>query len=593
MRKIILGLLLLLPLILAASVPYQIDIQGGDCENLKDLIRASSQLFALQNSPPTTRLGLKTRAESDIGTIITALHSEGYWGAHLDLSYDFDKDPAHVILNIDTGPIYPFSQVTVYEQDDKTFLDITAEDLGICLGMVAYPSKIREAEEILINYFSDQGYPYTDLDATEVIANQKDETLIVKFSLKKGPQMVFGDLSIQGNSTVKNAYFFKTLAWSKGELYSPRKIKCTRQELERSGLFTYVDIFYSETPPEGGTLPLTIEVKEGKNRTIGIGGSFATQRGLGFSGEWEHRNFQGMGEVLSLKTSLWWDLQVARLSYLQPDLYCKGEDLIWLYEFNREVTEGYTAKSLGAFARIEKKLNNNLKISYGIGYKHLRDTHIHEIKNHQKQKIHTQEFNLLKTPLSAYYNGTDDLLDPHRGMTVRFSTIPSVSITDPIFFYSINTLTYTYYKPLWDNYLTFAFRMSVGSIFGAPKTTIPRSELFDAGSDALLRGYRYKTVSPLDDDNDPTGGRSMLISSLELRGRFSKDFGGVVFFDIGNVYNYPLPDIQEKMLRSVGFGIRYFTLVAPIRLDVAFPLTPRRHVDKQKYQIYFSIGQSF
>jgi len=556
------------------------------------LIIASSQLYTLQNAPPTTPLGLKKRTENDIANIISALQAQGYFGARVVESYNFDQDPAVVTLNVQAGSVYTFSKVTVYEIEGKTFLDICPADLGITYGETALPIKIKSAEETLITYFGELGYPYPSLEGTEVIADLATESIIVNISLKTGPQMVFGDVIIKGNECARRAYFFKKLAWSRGELYSPCRIKWTRRELERSGLFTFVDIFYPETPAQDNQLPITIEVKEGQNRTVGIGGSFATQRGFGFAGEWEHRNFQGMGEVLNLKTSLWWDLQIARISYLQPDLYCKGEDLIWLYEFNREITEGYTAKSISAFTRIEKTMSKRLKISYGIGFKHLRDTHVHEDKDHQKQKHDTQEFNLLKTPLSAFYNGTDDLLDPTRGMTIRFSTIPSVSATDPIFFYSINTLTFTYYKTLLKERLVFAFRTTLGSIFGAPKTTIPRSELFDAGGDTLLRGYRYKTVSPLDDDDDPTGGRSMLISSLELRARFTKDFGGVVFYDFGNVYSYTLPNLEEKILNAVGVGLRYYTLVAPIRLDVAFPLNPRKHVDPH-YQIYFSVGQAF
>lgn len=579
---------------LDAQVPYQIDLQGVKCETVKELIIASSQLYNLQNTPPTTRLGLKKRTESDIANIITALHSQAYWGAKVVESYDFEKSPAVVTLQVEEGPVYPFSKLILYEVNEKTCLEISPEYFGIVYGQPSLPAKIRAAEEGLIAYFHDLGYPYPSLEATDVIADQATESVIVKVSIKKGPQMVFGDVFIEGNECVKKAYFFKHLAWSRGEMYCPRKIRATRRDLERSGLFTYVEIFYDETPKEEERiLPINISVKEGKNRTIGLGGNFQTQRGLGFTGEWEHRNFQGMGEVLTLKTNLWSDKQVGRLSYLQPDLYCKGEDLLWLYEFNREVTEGYTTKSLSAFTRIEKQMGKKLKISYGVGFKHLRDTHIHEKKNHQKQKTRTEEFNLLKTPLSAFYNSTDDLLDPHKGMTFRFSTAPSVSISSPIFFYSINTLVFTYYRPLWKDFTIFAFRTTLGSIFGAPKTTIPRSELFDAGGDTLLRGYHYKTVSPLDDDHDPTGGRSMLISSFEIRTRWTKNFGSVLFFDIGNVYSCTLPSLKEKMLSSVGIGIRYYTAVAPIRLDVAIPLTPRRHVDNQHYQIYFSVGQAF
>lgn len=578
---------------LQAVIPYSVEIEGVECESTENLIRTTSLLYSLSSAPPTTRLGLKKRAESDIPNIINTLHSQGYWGASLSLEYDFETSPAKVIVKIEEGPLFPLGSLEVIDATDGTPLDIDPSSLTLCIGETLLPIKVRMAEESLVSLMDSLGYPYASISSTDLIADLKTESIILRFTLKTGPLMYFGDVCIQGSEKVRHAYFFKKMAWSRGELYCPKRIRATRRELERSGLFTLVDIHYPEEQPEGQCLPVTIEVKEGKNRTIGIGANFATQRGLGFSGEWEHRNFRGMGEVLSVKTNLWWDTQLARLSYLQPDLYCKGEDLIWLYEFSREVTEGYTAKALSAFTRIEKEMNSKLKISYGIGYKHLRDTNIHEKKRHQSQKDHDEEFNLIKTPFSAFYNGTDDLLDPLKGITLRFSTTPSVSITDPVFFYSINTLTYTFYKPIWNDRTVFAFRSTVGSIFGARKTTIPRSELFDAGGDTLLRGYRYKTVSPLDDDHDPTGGRSMLISSLELRQRWTKDFGGVLFFDIGNVYAAPLPSLEKEMLRSAGFGIRYYTLVAPIRLDVAFPLTPRKHVDKQHYQIYFSVGQAF
>jgi translocation and assembly module TamA len=41
----------------------------------------------------------------------------------------------------------------------------------------------------------------------------------------------------------------------------------------------------------------------------------------------------------------------------------------------------------------------------------------------------------------------------------------------------------------------------------------------------------------------------------------------------------------------VGLGLRYYTSVGPIRLDVAFPL--ERHAGTGPVAIYVSIGQSF
>ena len=51
------------------------------------------------------------------------------------------------------------------------------------------------------------------------------------------------------------------------------------------------------------------------------------------------------------------------------------------------------------------------------------------------------------------------------------------------------------------------------------------------------------------------------------------------------------PDFEDGVQTAVGFGARYFSPAGPIRVDVAFPLNPRRQDDS--FQVYFSIGQAF
>jgi translocation and assembly module TamA len=43
---------------------------------------------------------------------------------------------------------------------------------------------------------------------------------------------------------------------------------------------------------------------------------------------------------------------------------------------------------------------------------------------------------------------------------------------------------------------------------------------------------------------------------------------------------------------GAGVGLRYYTPIGPIRLDVAFPLEKREDID-DSFQIYISIGQAF
>ena len=78
---------------------------------------------------------------------------------------------------------------------------------------------------------------------------------------------------------------------------------------------------------------------------------------------------------------------------------------------------------------------------------------------------------------------------------------------------------------------------------------------------------------------------------MELRTQVTDTFGVVPFVDAGSVSKASHPDFEEGVQVAAGLGLRYFTPVGPLRLDVAVPLN-RRDAD-DSFQFYISIGQAF
>ena len=76
------------------------------------------------------------------------------------------------------------------------------------------------------------------------------------------------------------------------------------------------------------------------------------------------------------------------------------------------------------------------------------------------------------------------------------------------------------------------------------------------------------------------GGRSLFEASAELRVKVTDTIGIVPFFDAGNAFASTFPNFSEPLYSSVGLGLRYFTAIGPIRLDVAFPLNAARATDR-------------
>jgi translocation and assembly module TamA len=558
---------------------------------MHNLLVETSQLANLQNASISTAAALQRRADRDISNLLKTLHSQAYYGAKVKTSINFKVDPAIVKVEIDAGPIYPLSSFRIISSNDNElnqecaypFADIDIQDLDIVINRPALPKDILNAENILIKQMEKDGYPLAKIVQREVIADQESKTVSVILHVDSGPLARFGKTTITGQKRVQDIFFCRKITWQEGCIYEPEQVARTLNALEASGLFSSINISYADKIDENGTLPMTIAVSEAKHRSIGFGLNYDTDLGPGLSAEWENRNLRGRGEKLSFVSNIWVRKKEGTLRYIKPDFICRRQDLIWTAEAMNLETRGFEESSLSLSGIIERQWNDHIRFSYGAMFKRLRNW----------DSDNNGSFNLVKAPLQFMWHKTNSLLDPTNGSVVLLKSIPTLQTMSPQFAYSINTLSTSLYLPLRnDQRFVLAGKATLGSIWGSSKHSIPPSERFYAGSDNLLRGYRYLTVSPLNCHNKPIGGRSMMIYSLEARMRFTETIGFVTFWDIGNVYAESYPQLNHKQLQSVGVGARYHTPVGPLRLDIAFPLNPRKHVDN-RFQIYFSIGQAF
>lgn len=569
---------------------YEVHFNGVTQNETLALLKEASQLIALEDSPPATNAALRRRVEADIPNFIKVLHGLSYYSAKVNFDIDFELNPVLIEFHVEEGPSYPLADFQVIPVESKEssyvcpfpFESINLQDLGINLNSPALPKDILHAEETLLQILENNGYPLAKITKRDVLADQTSKCITVILHVDSGPLCYFGDTTITGNCRVSDIFFRKKVAWDKGKLYSPCKVERTQSAIEASGLFSSINIVHGEEAPNG-CLPMEIQVIESKQRSIGAGLSYSTELGFGVLGEWEHRNFRGIGEKLSFKANIAQRAQEGTLLYVKPDFRCPGQDLLWLAELQHETTKGFRAFSLSLSGIIEKQVNDHTRISYGGMFKRLRDSH----------SDNNREFNLVKAPFQLRWSNANNILDPTWGQTLNIKITPSLQIIHPQFAYCINTIsTGAYYPITKDHRYVLAAKATFGSILGEKRHSIPPSERFYAGSENTLRGYHYLTVSPLNRHHDPIGGRSMMIYNFETRIRASEKLGWVLFYDLGNVYTDYIPEFRHKLLQSGGVGLRYNTPVGPLRLDLAFPFNPRKHLD-DRFQVYLSIGQAF
>jgi translocation and assembly module TamA len=400
--------------------------------------------------------------------------------------------------------------------------------------------------------------------------------------VKTGDKVEFGPTKIVGTKRVKEKFLERKTQWKEGEVYDSRLVDKTQNTLIDTGLFNSVLITHEEIPSSNGQIPLKIEVSETKHQSVNVGASYQTVFGFGATFGWENRNIGGMGRSLSFQGDITRISQTGVATYLHPDFNCVGQDMIAQAEAAHEDIYAYSMRSYSLMDRFERKLTRRLRGSVGLKGDRLYVT----------SSLHNGNYWLIELPLYLRWSSSNSLLNPTRGATLQYTTTPAFNSAKTNEIYLTQQFTAGVYTPLdTKERIVLAQKFTLGFIYSNGLDAVPLCNRFLGGSEEDLRGYRYRSVSPLV-HRKPIGGRSALYYTLETRLRLTEVLGLVPFFDLGNVYKTEYPTCHGKWLKSAGLGLRFFTFMGPFRVDLAFPLNPRKKIDS-RYRTLVSIGQMF
>lgn len=583
--------LLLSPLLLHA-ICYEVQFLGMKDPECLIALQNQSELIALLYRPPASLNGLRYRADADLPGLMKVLRAFAYYDAsiHYKIEQDREEDCYQVLIQIEAGPPY---KLTSYEVMQATLCKekaspigctpLTAADLGLQLESPARSVDIVNAELQLLTQLSRCGYPLASIDRRRVVVDSKEKQVEAAVCVEEGPLSKFGPVAIFGLTGVHPRYIERRIAWQEGETYNSDLVEKTQQQVLKTDLFSSVLISHGDALDEKGELPIRMRVTEAKHKQVSVGLFYATVDGPGVSFGWTHRNVRGMGEIVSLRGDFSKRAIEGELSYQKPDFLAVDQSLKSLAALGKEEIDPYHSFLYQFETVIEKRFDPHRKLSIGLDVEHTLVT----------KSANNGSYLLISLPFLAEYDTSDDPLDPTRGTSLVYQVIPFQSLTEGRTHFIKQRLTSTFYFPLsQERRFILAFRAQFGSIAGARQPLIPLTELFLGGSIDDLRGYRYKTVSPLNEAGQPLGGRSAIFTTIETRIRISNKIGLVPFFDAGTVSFEELPTVDERWFKSAGLGLRYFAFFGPLRFDVGFPLDRRKGIDP-RFRLYASVGQTF
>ncbi|WP_434353669.1 BamA/TamA family outer membrane protein [Psychrobacter sp. HD31] len=125
-------------------------------------------------------------------------------------------------------------------------------------------------------------------------------------------------------------------------------------------------------------------------------------------------------------------------------------------------------------------------------------------------------------------------------------------------------------------------KLDAGYLWSNNFTDVPYQLRFFAGGDQSIRGYDYKSLSPLE-NGYLTGGEILAVGSAEYNYEFIPGLRAAIFTDVGNAYD---KDFTTDTKVGTGLGIRWASPIGPVRLDVAAGVSE----ENKPIRLHFFIG---
>lgn len=477
---------------------------------------------------------------------------------------------------------------------------------GLQTGQKAIASDVLTAQSGLQHALLEQGHALATVGTPVAYLRPATHTLDLEFAVGVGPVVDIGPISFSGQKRTREKFLRERLLMHEGQLYRPSKIEEARQDLAGVGIFSSVGVHDAPplvavaqgkgTPDVAQAMPLHFSLTEGKRHTVSGQLGYSTDLGGRAGASWTHRNLLGGAEQLKLtalvtglggsaQQGLGYDVYA---DFLKPDFLRRDQNLSLRVEGIRQLLYSYQQTAILVRGGLIRRLSKRWSVNGSV---------LAEQEN-IKQFGNSKDYLIAQLPLGAVYDSTDvaNPIDPAtHGMKATVNLTPSVSLESGTSFFTIMSASASTYFDLhrfgWTapGRSVIAVRGLVGSVQGATTYDIPPDQRLYAGGPATVRGFRYQGVGP-QNGKYGVGGTSLDAGSVEFRQRILKSFGAAAFVDAGQVGAGSRP-FQGTLRVGYGVGVRYYTPIGPVRLDVALPANRPPHGDK--WELYIGLGETF
>lgn len=566
-----------------------VGLEGELSDELQKLLYA---VLGEVEEPPRSLAQARRRAAKATESAISVMRSQGYYGAKIDArviesAVDADasaRRPPRPVLTIKKGPQFTVSALNItYADTPPDIAKETLEKVKLSVGDPALAAQVVAGELRVVNHLNANGFPDAKAAPRDAVVDHNTQTMAVTYNLEAGRKTRFGEIEQTGTAYLAEGWPKMVAPFKPGEAFDARKLNTLSSRIIGTGVFSGATAILSEDAIDNGdgtvTRNILLNVEQGAINTVSGEIGYSTTDGTGVELNYERRNFIGYAQTLTLSSTIKTNQLSLSSDYNIPFAFRVDRELDLSAEVARENTDAFEGDRIGANAFITQKFSKRFKLGLGLGV---------EASRFEENGENITAY-LADGLGRATYDSRNSLFDPEKGYFAEAAFVPTYNFGEEDGVFTTATLGASTYRRVNDK-LVAAGRVKVGTIFGGDLKTIPLNRRFYAGGGGSVRGFGFQTISPVNTDGEPLGGRAISEVGAELRYKGESPFGFAAFVDAGSVTQEQYPTFSDIGV-GAGAGIRYYTSFAPLRADIAVPLNKRE--GDNAFQIYISIGQAF
>lgn len=543
------------------------------------------------------RLAVQAREDEEL--LQTLLRAYGYFDGQVIRSLGAEEaEQAAVRFDILPGERYRFGAIDLGNlQAARDQFPALRRSFDIESGDPISLYSIEEEQFDLDVALGESGFPFAVIDAPSLLVDHARSEGDLSMPVEPGGRYRLGSVISSDPDFLSSRHLGRIARWNGGDIYRRSDEMDLRRAMLATGLLGSVELtpVVVQEPSKGepGVVDIEADMTPAPLRTLAGSVGYGTEEGFRLEGSWEHRNLFPPEGMLRVRGIAGTQEQLLGVTFRKNNFY--GRDRILTVDaFATTIdTDAYDAETISLVAGYERTstLLFQKPFTWGTG---LELVYTNEAETKVKgAKSPDIEYLIAALPSHIQFDTSDSLLDPTEGFRIRAAVSPEISrVFESNSTYLSVQFDLAKYQRVTDN-VVLAGRARIASIIGADLASIAPSRRLYAGGGGSVRGYGYQSIGPTNALGTPNGGRSLIELSAEARIRTGFMDGAVSvvpFVDAGTVSRGNTPAFDNIRV-GAGVGFRYDTGFGPLRVDVAFPLTPRE--DDSWVAVYVGLGQAF